>query len=91
MKNQMAGLMLDEGEEEGIMALVGAELRLEVTTFSMVGCFSMAGIVHFSVMKSTMANVWHWFGGFRFQIWRIKDFCLSFFIRRNWSECLRVF
>ncbi|MBA0636123.1 hypothetical protein Godav_029878 [Gossypium davidsonii] len=59
MEAKFAGLTHNE-EEEAILQIQPLPIpEKEERGFCLVGCFLTASVIHFSAMKSTMANLWH--------------------------------
>ncbi|MBA0788336.1 hypothetical protein Gotri_027725, partial [Gossypium trilobum] len=65
---ESAGLKINEEEEEILQFQFEPRTETKVETFKLVGCFLTASTIHFPAMKSTMANLWHQFGGCKFEI-----------------------
>ncbi|KAH1108050.1 hypothetical protein J1N35_011818 [Gossypium stocksii] len=59
MENELAELSLGDGEEEILLLPNKFEFQKAVYNLCMVGCFLTASVVHFPVMRSTIANLWH--------------------------------
>lgn len=59
MENEMVDLSSDDEEEEIIQVRKESDSTKEVYSLCLVGCFLTASVIHFSAMKSTMANLWH--------------------------------
>ncbi|PPR90687.1 hypothetical protein GOBAR_AA30001 [Gossypium barbadense] len=59
MEVDLAGLTLDEEEDAVLQVQVGVNTDREEGGFQLVGCFLTASIIHFPVMRSTIANLWH--------------------------------
>ncbi|MBA0679618.1 hypothetical protein Goari_011377 [Gossypium aridum] len=59
MENKLAELSLEDGEEEILLLPNEFESQKAVYDFCFVGCFLIASVVHFPVMRSTIANLWH--------------------------------
>lgn len=57
MEAKFAGLMLDEEEETILQVPDESNTEGEVGDYQL-GCFLTASMIHFSAMKSTMANLW---------------------------------
>lgn len=58
METEYANLSLNE-EEEILLVQADPTMQREVVDYQLVGCFLTASIIHFSAMKSTLANLWH--------------------------------
>ncbi|MBA0726294.1 hypothetical protein Golax_002132 [Gossypium laxum] len=61
MEKDLKGLNVDDGEEEEAAVLLPIDTALQKATYEycLVGCFLTSSVVHFSSMKTTMANLWH--------------------------------
>ncbi|MBA0649349.1 hypothetical protein Goklo_016922 [Gossypium klotzschianum] len=59
MEKELANLSLDEEEDEILQARTNPDSETERVEFCLVGCFLTASVIHFSAMRSTMANLWH--------------------------------
>lgn len=59
MEKEFAELTLDEEEEAVLQAQVEPNLEKEERTFRPVGCFLKTSVIHFPLMKNTMANLWY--------------------------------
>ncbi|MFQ6666016.1 hypothetical protein Gotur_032532 [Gossypium turneri] len=61
MEKDLEGLNIDDGEEEEAAVLLPIDTALQKATYEycLVGCFLTSSVVHFSAMKTTMANLWH--------------------------------
>ncbi|MBA0553677.1 hypothetical protein Golob_012837, partial [Gossypium lobatum] len=59
MENELAELSLEDGEEEILLLPNESKSQKAVYDFCLVGCFLTASVVHFPVMRSTIANIWH--------------------------------
>ncbi|MBA0562944.1 hypothetical protein Golob_007962, partial [Gossypium lobatum] len=59
MEDEFTGLTLNE-EEEAILQIQPFSIpEKEEGVFHLVGYFLTASVIHFSAMKSNMANLWH--------------------------------
>ncbi|MBA0661689.1 hypothetical protein Goklo_005963 [Gossypium klotzschianum] len=59
----MAALSLEGGEEEGWQDDLGGEESEDVDDLCVVSNFLTASVIQFQTMKSTLANLWHPYGG----------------------------
>ncbi|MBA0786606.1 hypothetical protein Gotri_026811, partial [Gossypium trilobum] len=59
----MANLNLDEGEEEAWIFKEETGLAKSTFEYCIMGCFLTASVVHFQVMRNTMANLRRPLGG----------------------------
>ncbi|MBA0669442.1 hypothetical protein Goklo_029158, partial [Gossypium klotzschianum] len=59
----MIGLNIEDGEEELLLLLIDPESQKSAYEYCLVGCFLMTSIIHFSAMRNTMMNLWHFLGG----------------------------
>ncbi|MBA0737738.1 hypothetical protein Gogos_011186 [Gossypium gossypioides] len=59
MENELAGLSLEDKEEEILQAQKESDSATAVFEFCLVGCFLTASVIHFPAMRSTMTNLWH--------------------------------
>ncbi|MBA0680115.1 hypothetical protein Goari_011835, partial [Gossypium aridum] len=59
MESELAGLTINDEEEEVLQFQFESQTGREVGVFQLVGCFLTTSIIHFPAMKSTMANLWH--------------------------------
>ncbi|MFQ6628922.1 hypothetical protein Gotur_007314 [Gossypium turneri] len=73
MEKELADLSLDEEEDEGMQFAAEARPQRSLYELCLVGCYLVASVVHFLVMKNTMANLWHLLGGI--QISNLDRFC----------------
>ncbi|MBA0819241.1 hypothetical protein Gohar_019465, partial [Gossypium harknessii] len=58
MENDLANISLDD-EEEILQIQSEVEPVKEIYDLCLVGCFLTMSVIHFPVMRSTMANLWH--------------------------------
>ncbi|MBA0597567.1 hypothetical protein Gorai_007370 [Gossypium raimondii] len=63
MERGMAALSLEGGEDEGWQDDFGGEESEEVDDLCVVSNFLTASVIQFQTMKSTLANLWHPYGG----------------------------
>ncbi|KAG8473060.1 hypothetical protein CXB51_034996 [Gossypium anomalum] len=61
MEKELDGLNIDDGEEEeeAVLLPINPVLQKSAYEYCLVGCFLTSSVVHFTVMKTTMANLWH--------------------------------
>ncbi|MBA0727717.1 hypothetical protein Golax_000684 [Gossypium laxum] len=61
MEKELEVLNIDDGEEEdeANLLLINPVLQKSAYEYCLVGCFLTSSVVHFTVMKTTMANLWH--------------------------------
>ncbi|MBA0577596.1 hypothetical protein Golob_023882 [Gossypium lobatum] len=59
MENVLGQLSINDEEEEIIHIPIEPNRENRGEIFQLVGCFLTASTIHFSAMKSTMANLWH--------------------------------
>ncbi|KAH1114074.1 hypothetical protein J1N35_007452 [Gossypium stocksii] len=59
MDSELAQLTLNEEEEEILQIHIDPRTDKRGEEFQVVGCFLTANVIHFSTMRSTMANLWH--------------------------------
>ncbi|MBA0814520.1 hypothetical protein Gohar_020347 [Gossypium harknessii] len=64
----LAGLTLEEEEDEILQIQIDEETNGQVEVLQLVGCFLTASILHFPAMRSTIANLWHLVGEFKSEI-----------------------
>ncbi|MBA0772686.1 hypothetical protein Gotri_008024 [Gossypium trilobum] len=79
MESDFAGLTINEEEEEVLQFQFEPQTRREVGVFQLVGCFLTASTIHFSAMKSTMANLWHPVQGVQIRNLGGKRYLFQFF------------
>ncbi|MFQ6633473.1 hypothetical protein Gotur_010110, partial [Gossypium turneri] len=58
MKNKLS-LSIEDREEEEWFLPIDVELQKSVYELFLVGYFQTASVVHFPIMRNTMANLWH--------------------------------
>lgn len=73
MEKEMAGLCIDDGEEEAWLIPMESGSKKFAYDFCLVNCFLTASVVHFPTMRNAMANLWHPLGGV--QITDLGDRC----------------
>ncbi|MBA0553421.1 hypothetical protein Golob_012606, partial [Gossypium lobatum] len=59
MEVNLAGLTLEEEEDEILQIQTDVGTNGDTDILQLVGCFLTTSIVHFPAMRSTMANLWH--------------------------------
>ncbi|MBA0762033.1 hypothetical protein Gotri_024592 [Gossypium trilobum] len=79
METDFAGLTLEEEEYEILQIQTDAGTNGDVEILQLVGCFLTASIVHFPVMRSTMANLWHPVRGVQIRDLGEKRYFFQFF------------
>ncbi|MFQ6666479.1 hypothetical protein Gotur_032805, partial [Gossypium turneri] len=79
MELDFAGLTINEEEEEVLQFQFEPLTGREVGVFQLVGCFLTASTIHFSAMKSTMANLWHPVRGVQIRNLGGKRYLFQFF------------
>lgn len=63
IKQVLADLLLDGGEDKGWCVVVGREGNMAEDEFCMVGSFLTTSVIQFQAMNSTLTNLWHPHGG----------------------------
>lgn len=79
MENELAHLSINEEEEDAILIPIDPNREKEGEFFQLVGCFLTTSMIHFSAMKSTMANLWHPVRGVRIRDLGKRRFLFQFF------------
>ncbi|MBA0709376.1 hypothetical protein Golax_024412, partial [Gossypium laxum] len=79
MESELAGLTINDKEEEVLQFQFESQTGREVGVFQLVGCFLTASIIHFPAMKSTMANLWHPVRGVQIRYLGGKRYLFQFF------------
>ncbi|MBA0820461.1 hypothetical protein Gohar_021132 [Gossypium harknessii] len=79
MEKELADLSLDEEEDEGMQFAAEARPQRSLYELCLVGCYLVASVVHFLVMKNTMANLWHLLGGIQISNLGEKRYVFLFF------------
>lgn len=59
MESELAYLSLEDGEEKVLLVHNEYDSPTVVYDLYLVGCFLTASVIHFPVMRSTTANLWH--------------------------------
>ncbi|MBA0736593.1 hypothetical protein Gogos_010129, partial [Gossypium gossypioides] len=81
-------LSLDDVEDEVLLVQRDPGYQVVENNFSLVGCFLTASIVHFTPMKSTMANLWHLVRGVQISDLGDKRFIFKFFHKMDLDRVL---
>ncbi|MBA0630435.1 hypothetical protein Godav_002535, partial [Gossypium davidsonii] len=55
--DKLASLSIDEGKEEAMLFPTDSKFQKLAYELFLVGCFLTASVIHFLVMKNTMANL----------------------------------
>ncbi|PPR94804.1 hypothetical protein GOBAR_AA25865 [Gossypium barbadense] len=79
METELAGLTINEEEDEILEIPVDPVLGKEMSEFQLVSCFLTASIIYFPAMKSTMANLWHPVRGVQIRDLGDKRYLFQFF------------
>ncbi|GMI72395.1 hypothetical protein HRI_000908800 [Hibiscus trionum] len=79
MESGLAGLSLDDGEEEVLELPPELETLKEEFEFCLVGTFHTASIIHFFSMRNTLADIWHPLGGVSITELGNKRYCFKFY------------
>ncbi|KAK5794045.1 hypothetical protein PVK06_035237 [Gossypium arboreum] len=79
MEQDLAGLSLDDGEEEAFSIPVDVGEQNAMYSFCLVGCFLTASVVNFLAIRNTMANIWHPLEGVQILDLGEKRFLFKFF------------
>ncbi|KAK5825126.1 hypothetical protein PVK06_019930 [Gossypium arboreum] len=58
-EKKVEGLNLKDREEEGLLLQIELGLQRSMYEYCLVRGFLTASVVHFPMMKNTMANLWH--------------------------------
>ncbi|KAH1038292.1 hypothetical protein J1N35_040035 [Gossypium stocksii] len=58
MEKELENLLLDD-EEEILQAQLDPDSIPEIVDLCLVGCFLITSVIHFSAMRSMIANLWH--------------------------------
>lgn len=86
MEDHLAGLRLME-EEDNVVQLLGASShRAPLYEFCFVGCFTIAGVIHFPAISYTLADLWHPLGGIHIIDLGEKCFLFHFFNQVNFDR-----
>ncbi|KAG8497286.1 hypothetical protein CXB51_008550 [Gossypium anomalum] len=84
-----AALSLDDEEEEVVQVQKGPDPVYEKEELCLVGCFLTASVIHFPVMRNTMANIWHPVKGVQISDLGEKTFLFRFFHRMDLERVLK--
>ncbi|MBA0768980.1 hypothetical protein Gotri_017749, partial [Gossypium trilobum] len=79
MEADLAGLTLEEEEEEILQIQTEEGTNGDGEILQLVGCFLTASIVHFLAMRSIMANLWHPVRGVQITDLGEKKYLFQFF------------
>ncbi|MBA0647348.1 hypothetical protein Goklo_015243, partial [Gossypium klotzschianum] len=88
MENELAGLSLEDKEEEILKAQKESDSATAVFEFCLVGCFLTASVIHFPAMRSTMTNLWHPVRGVQISDLEEKRFLFRFFHKMDMDQVL---
>ncbi|KAH1083167.1 hypothetical protein J1N35_022928 [Gossypium stocksii] len=87
MEKELAVLNLDKEEDECVQFAMEARPQRSLYDLCLVGCCLTTSVVHFPVMKSTMANLWHQLGGIQISNLGEKHYLFRFFYEVD-VECV---
>ncbi|MBA0553787.1 hypothetical protein Golob_012936, partial [Gossypium lobatum] len=59
MENDIANLTLEDDKDDILMISNNRDAPIEVYDLCLVGRFLTTSVIHFPIMRSTMANLWH--------------------------------
>ncbi|KAH1046862.1 hypothetical protein J1N35_037646 [Gossypium stocksii] len=79
MERGLADLTLKDDEEEALFIPDVVKAHSLTYSFCLVGCFLTANVVHFPVMRNTLANIWHPLEGVQISNLGGKRFLFKFF------------
>lgn len=82
----MVDLSLNDEEEEILQAQMDPDFVPKVVDLCLIGCFLAVSVIHFSAMRSTMANLWHSVKGVQISNTGEKRFLFKFFHRNGFGE-----
>ncbi|MFQ6620274.1 hypothetical protein Gotur_000999, partial [Gossypium turneri] len=89
METELAQLSLNKEEEEILQIQTEPSMQKEEEDFQLVGCFLTASIIHFPVMRSTMANLWHPVCGVQIRNLGDKRYLFKFFHNMDMERVLK--
>ncbi|TYH63208.1 hypothetical protein ES332_D07G174800v1 [Gossypium tomentosum] len=74
MEQDLAALKISEIEDDEIQIVRASTTPKPLYDLCLVGCFVTVSVVHFPVMHTTLANLWHPLEVFKFLVWGISCF-----------------
>ncbi|MBA0661598.1 hypothetical protein Goklo_005875 [Gossypium klotzschianum] len=83
MEKEMAGLSIEDGEEEAWFLPIDVESQKLIYELCLVGCFLTASVVPFPAMRNTMAKLWLPLGGVQISDLGEKHYSFKFFM--SWT------
>ncbi|MBA0749114.1 hypothetical protein Gogos_003074 [Gossypium gossypioides] len=91
MEDELAQLSINKEEEDTIHIPIDPSSEKGGEFFQLVGCFLTASMIHFSAMKSIMANLWHPIRGVRIRDLGGKKVLVSIFSRHGYGQGFKEF